>query len=61
MKASVPKETTEQKQQRLRADSDNLRSMQELLQVKTGIFRRLQSPRVSIATGKSTAAVPITR
>lgn len=60
MKASVPKETTEQKQQRLRAESDNLRSMQELLQVKTGIFRRLESPRVSIATGKSTAAVPLT-
>lgn len=61
MKRPKVEETAEQKQQRLRAESDNLRSMQELLQVKTGIFRRLQSPRISIATGRSTAAVPLTR
>lgn len=61
MKPKTPKETTEQTQQRLRAESDNLRSMQELLQIKTGMFRRMQSPRISIATGRSVAAVPLTR
>jgi hypothetical protein len=47
------KETPEQKQQRLRAESQNLRSMQEQLQVRTSSYQRLQSPRVSIATGRS--------
>lgn len=61
MKPKQVAETTEQKQQRLRAESDNLRSMQDYLQVKTGTFRRLQSPRISIATGRSIAAVPLTR
>lgn len=59
MKPKMPKETTEQKQQRLRAESDNLRSMQELLQVRTSMYRRLQSPRVSIATGRSLPGMPL--
>lgn len=61
MKPKMPKETKEQAQQRLRAESDNVRSMQEYLQVKTGMFRRLQSPRISIATGRATVGVPLTR
>lgn len=51
-----PEETTEQKQQRLRAESDNTRSMQDYLEVKTGIFRRLQSPRISIGNYRNVIA-----
>ena len=50
--AKPPAETAEQKQQRIRAQSDNLRSIQDQLQVRTSMYRRLQSPRVSISTGK---------
>ena len=53
MKAKAAKETPEQRQQRIRAESQNLRSMQDQLRVRTSAFQRLQSPRVSIATGRS--------
>jgi hypothetical protein len=59
--AKPPAETPEQKQQRIRAESDNLRAMQDGLQSRTTMFRRLQSPRISIATGLSSAAVPLVR
>jgi hypothetical protein len=44
--------TAEQKQQEERAKSDNLKAIQEGLGNQTAMFRRLQSPRVSIATGR---------
>lgn len=53
MKVSKPKETEEQKQARQRAEADNLREMQQSVQDRTQMFRRLRSPRVSIATGKT--------
>ena len=51
MKTPKPQETAEQKQQRIRAESENLKSVQAGLQDRTTMFRRLYSPRVSIATG----------
>ena len=52
MKAKVPAETPEQQQQRIKAESDNLRAVQDGLGGRTAMFRRLTSPRVSIATGR---------
>lgn len=52
MKAPSFSETPEQKQARLKAKSDNLRAIQGDLNNQTNMFRRLMSPRVSIATGR---------
>lgn len=59
MKPKTPKESPEQAQQRRRAESDNVRSMQEYLKVRTGVYRRLQSPRISIATGRTFSGTPL--
>lgn len=61
MKVKAPAESPEQRQQRVRAESANLRATQDYLKDQTDVFRRIKSPRVSIATGRSTAAVPLTR
>lgn len=50
---SKTRETTEQAQQRIKAEADNTRSMQDFLQQRTTFFQRLRSPRVSIATGRA--------
>lgn len=55
MKPKTPKETPEQAQQRIRAESDNLRSLQESAQIRTGIYQRQVSPRISIATGRKSS------
>lgn len=47
-----PAETPEQKQQRLRAENENMRAMQVQAQDRTTFFRRLRSPRLSIATNR---------
>jgi len=52
MKTPKVEESPEQKQQRVRAESDNLKSVQQGLGDRTSMFRRLHSPRVSIATGR---------
>lgn len=51
-KPKAPEETPEQKAQRERARTENIRATQEGLQGQTAQFRRLRSPRVSIATGR---------
>lgn len=56
MKPKIPGETAEQKQQRIRAESDNINSMQSGLQIRTKMLNRIRMPRVSIATGRSSAA-----
>lgn len=61
MKPKIPEETPEQKQQRLRAEQGNTRAMQSYLQDRTMSYRRLASPRISIATGRSRAAMPLVR
>lgn len=53
MKAPKIEETAEQKQQRLIAERENTTAMQQYLQSQTKFYRRLRSPRVSMATGKS--------
>jgi hypothetical protein len=45
-------ETPEQKAQRERARTENIRATQEGLQTQTNLFRNLRSPRVSIANGR---------
>lgn len=51
------KETPEQKQQRKRAEIDNVRAIQETVQQRTSIFRRQVSPRISLVNGtRSTSA-----
>jgi hypothetical protein len=52
MKTPKIQESAEQKQQRIRAESENLSAVQEGLGSKTNMFRRLKSPRVSIATSR---------
>jgi hypothetical protein len=54
-----PAETEEQKQVRLRAETDNVRSIQETVQQRTSLFQRLMSPRVSLVTGKAKSAVKL--
>ncbi len=61
MTPKAPKETAEQKQVRMRAESENIRSLQSTVQQRTSIFQRLRSPRVSIATGRSSSAIPLWR
>lgn len=52
MKTPKVQETAEQQQQRIRAESDNLRAVQDGLQSRTAMFSRFINPRVSIATGR---------
>ncbi|WP_162559155.1 hypothetical protein [Tritonibacter mobilis] len=52
MKAKPVQETPEQQQQRVRAESENLRAVQSGLQSRTAMFSRFVNPRVSIATGR---------
>jgi hypothetical protein len=54
-----PAETEEQKQQRVQAEQDNVRSIQQTAQRRTSIYRRLMSPRVSLATGARTSSMGI--
>lgn len=56
MRPRAPRETAEQRQQRQRAESDNIRSMQDSLSVRTSMFNRIRMPRVSIATGRTLTA-----
>lgn len=53
------KESEEQKQQRLLAKRENLSATQQYLQAQTKFYRKLRSPRVSIATGRSAAGIPL--
>lgn len=59
MTPAIPKETAEQRQQRIRAENDNIRAVQNQAQARTLMFRRLQSPRLSIATGRTVSALPL--
>ncbi len=59
MKSSKPQETQEQRQQRIIAERENTSAMQESLQAQTRFYQKLRSPRVSIATGRSSAARPM--
>ncbi|EEW57245.1 hypothetical protein SCH4B_4394 [Ruegeria sp. TrichCH4B] len=52
MKTPKVQETPEQQQQRVRAESENLRAVQSGLQSRTAMFSRFVNPRVSIATGR---------
>jgi len=52
MKAKAPQETEEQRAVRLRAETDNVRAIQETVQERTDMFRRRKSGRVSITTGQ---------
>ncbi len=52
-------ETAAQKRERLRAERENVSTMQEYLQQQTRHYQKMKSPRVSIATGRSFAAVPL--
>lgn len=61
MNPKLPTETEEQKAVRLRAEKDGVRSLQSSVQQRTSLFRRIQSPRLSIATGKANAGIPLTR
>jgi hypothetical protein len=60
-KPKAPRETTEQRQQRARAERDNITAMQESLGVRTRMFQRIKSPRISIATGRSAGAYSLAR
>lgn len=55
MKPKAPGETAEQKAVRIRSEQDNVRSIQEGAAQRTNVFRRLKSPRVSLATGNSSS------
>lgn len=46
-------ETKEQRDARQRAQSENIRSIQDSAQARTRFYARLMNPRVSIATGRS--------
>lgn len=61
MKPKEPQETASQRQVRLRSEADNVRAIQETAQQRTSIFQRLRNPRVSIATGASSAGVSLLR
>lgn len=52
MKPKIPAETHEQAQQRMKAETSNTQAMQSQLQERTAMFRRINSPRVSLATGR---------
>lgn len=52
MKPKAPQETAEQRVQRERAETDNVRAIQETAQARTSAFRRYKSRRVSLATGR---------
>ena len=54
---SPPKETEEQRIQRVRAEQDNIRSIQDTVQRRTAFFQRRMSPRISIATGARTSSL----
>lgn len=58
-KQEAPKETREQRQQRRKAEGDNIRAIQGGLSTRTAMFNRIRMPRVSIATGRSSAASPL--
>lgn len=47
------KETTEQKQARIRSENDNVRSIQNTVQDRTAILSRMRGPRLSILNGKT--------
>lgn len=59
MQPKKPLETEAQKQSRIRAEKGSVRSLQSNVQQRTNMFRRLKSPRISIATGRSSAAIPL--
>lgn len=59
MRPKIPAETPEQKQQRVRAESENVAAMQSQLRDQTSYYRRLRSPRVSLATGRPLIGVPL--
>ena len=61
MKPKITGETAEQKQQRQRAEADNVRSIQGSLAGRTSLFQRIRSPRISIATGRSNVARTLVR
>lgn len=61
MGPKTPVETEEQKLTRIRAEQENIRSLQSTVQQRTNMFQRIQGPRISIATGRSSAAIPLWR
>ena len=51
MRQKQPSETDEQRKEREAAERDNVRSIQENLVQRTGIFRRMAAPTVSLTNG----------
>lgn len=54
MGGSKPKETSEQKAERLRADASRSRAVQRAVSTRTSDFRRLTNPRASLFGGAVT-------
>lgn len=61
MKPKVPGPTPEQQQQMEMAQQENLRATQSDLALRTDYYRRLMSPRLSLAGGKSIGSISIMR
>lgn len=61
MRPKAPKETAEQRQQRIAAERENVRAIKSTMQEQTSAYRRMMGPRVSIATGRRLSGVPLGR
>ena len=59
MTPKPPQETAAQKAERLRAERENVATIQKDLRSKTRFYQRIRAPRMSIASNNITSSVPL--